>query len=202
MLLFESARKKSKRYELSADQQELVVFEDKDLTPVGRALHSQLKDFAWRRHKHTGLIKKTAWALRDGKSLEKVVDQVADFVDQLEKVFPVEAVCHKLAEIEINEMEDKASLTMLKDATQGIDAALAGAAAQKIDTIAGRNTAKDIRTEDRARVHLGNVSTGTAVHREILISDETTNSVETVVARDESGIQIGNTYGGKGFWDH
>ncbi|KAK4107440.1 hypothetical protein N656DRAFT_802629, partial [Canariomyces notabilis] len=123
VLLFESARKTSKRYELVADQ--------------------RLKDLACPRQKDTSLVKKTAWALYDGKSLENFVDQIAGFVDELEKAFPVEAVCHKLAGIEIEEVEDEASLTMLKDAAGGIDEDLSGAAAQKIDAIAGRNFAKD-----------------------------------------------------------
>ena len=201
MLLFKSARKTSQRYELVADQQDLVVFEDTDMKPAGRALHSRLKDLARGRQKHTSLAEKTAWALYDGKRLEKIVEQIAGFVDDLEKVFPVEAVCHRLAGIEIKEVEDEASLTMLKDAAGGIDAALSDAAAQKIDAIAGRNSAKDIRKEDRARVQLGNVFIEAALHREILIRDQTNNSVETVVAKGESGIQIGNTYGGNGFWD-
>ncbi|KAK3905904.1 prion-inhibition and propagation-domain-containing protein [Staphylotrichum tortipilum] len=201
MILFESARKTSKRYELVADQQDLVVFEERDMKPAGRALHSRLKHLARGRQKHTSLAKKTAWALYDGRSLEKTVGQIASFVDDLEKVFPVEVVCHKLAEIEIEEVEDEASLTMLKDAAGGIDAALSDAATQKIDAIAERNSARDIRTEDRARVHLGNVITDAALHREVLIRDQTTNLVETVVAKGESRIQIGNTYGGNGFWD-
>lgn len=201
MFLFEFARKTSKRYELSADKQDLVVCEDKDMKPVGRALHRRLKDLACRRQKDTSLVKKTAWALYDGKSLEKIIDEITGLIDDLEKVFPVEAVCHKLAETEIEEVEDEPSLTMLKDAAGGIDAALSDAAAQKIDAIAGRNSAKDVRMEDRARVHLGHVFAEAALHREIHIRDQTINSVETVVAKGESGIQIGNTYGGKGFWD-
>ncbi len=79
---------------------------------------------------------RTAWALHDGESLEKVVDQIAGFVDDLEKVFPVQAVCQKLAGIEIEEVEDEASLTMRKDAAGGVDAALSDAAAH----VFGRTT--------------------------------------------------------------
>ncbi|KAK4107287.1 hypothetical protein N656DRAFT_785499 [Canariomyces notabilis] len=125
------------------------------MKPAGRALHRRLKDLACRWQKDTSLVKKTAWALYDGKSLEKIVDQIAGFVDELEKAFPVEAVCHKLAGIEIEEVEDEASLTMLKDAAGGIDEALSGAAARKIDAIAGRNSAKDVRMGGHARVHVG-----------------------------------------------
>lgn len=197
MLLFESAWKTSKRYELVAD----VVFEDKDMKPVGRALHRRLKDLACRRQKDTSLVKKTTWALYDGKSLEKIVDQIAGFVDELEKAFPVEAVCYKLAGIEIEEVEHETSLTMLKDA-EGEDRPGSVRCGCTDDR---RNRGKELRQGCQdggpCRVHLGNVFTETAVHREILIRDQTINSVETVVTKGESGIQIGNTYGSKGFWD-
>ena len=92
-------------------------------------------------------------------------------------------------------------MAMLEDAARGIDTALSDAAARKIDAIAGRNSAMDIKMEDRARVQLGNVFTEAALRREILIKDQTVNSVETVVAKGDSGIQIGNTYGSRGLWD-
>jgi len=202
MLLFESARKTSKRYELVADQKDLVVFEaDKDMKPVGRALHSKLKHLTRQRQKQTSLVKKTAWVLYDGKHLENIINQIASFVDELERIFPVETACQRLAEMETEEVTDEVSLTLLKDAAAGIDAALSDAAARKIDAITGRNSVNDIRTEDRARVQLGNVFTEEALHHGILAMDQTTNSVETVVATGESGIQIGNTYGGKAIWD-
>jgi hypothetical protein len=201
MLLFQSACKTSKRYELVADQKDLAVFQDQDMKPIGRALHSRLKDLAFRRQKRTSVVKKAAWALYDGKSLEKMVEQIADFIDELEKTFPVEAICQKLAETEIEEVEDEPSLAMLRDSAGGVDAALSDAATQKIGAIAARNSAKDIRTEDRARAHLGSVFTEAALQREVIVRDQTDNSVETVVAKGESGIQIGNTYGGSGFWD-
>ncbi|KAK3686095.1 heterokaryon incompatibility protein s [Podospora appendiculata] len=200
-LLFGSARKTSKRYELRTDQQGLVLFEDKDMEPTGRALHNKLRNFARSRQERTSLVRKTAWALYDGKALEKVIDQIAGLVDELEKAFPVEAVCHKLAELEIEEMEDEASLRMLEEAAQGIDTALSDTAAQKIAGIAGRNSARNVNTEDNARVQAGNVFTEIALRHEIRVNDQTNNSVETVFAKGESGVQIGNTYGGGGLWD-
>lgn len=89
-----------------------------------------------------------------GEPRQKWATRYADFVDEPEKASPVGVVYHKLAEIEIEDVEDEASLTMLKDAGRGIDTALSDTAAQKIDTIAGRNSAKDIRTEDRGKAHL------------------------------------------------
>jgi len=148
------------------------------------------------------LSKKIAWALYDKKNLEETIQKITELVDELEAVFPVEAaVCRKLVEVEIEEVEDEASLTVLKDAAVGVDASLSDAAANKVHAMVGRNFVKDIRTEDRAMVRIGNVFTETALHREVLIREQTINAVGTVVATGESGIQIGNTYGGNGFWN-
>ncbi|KAJ4287885.1 hypothetical protein N0V88_007504 [Collariella sp. IMI 366227] len=168
-LLFESARNTSKRYELVANQQDMVMFEDKNIKPTEG--HEPLEE--------DGLS-----TIRWGGSLEKIIDEIASFVDDLERVFPVEAACHTLAGMEIEEVEDEASLVMLKDATGGIDTALSDAVSQKIDTSAGRNSANDIRIEDRARVHLGNVFTEVAVYRSNLLKDQTINVVETPGVHD------------------
>lgn len=64
-------------------------------------------------------------------------------------------------------MEDEARLTMRKDAGRGIDKAVSDTAARKIGAIAGRNSAEDIRTEDRGRGLPRQVFTGLC--REILI---------------------------------
>ncbi|KAK4154420.1 prion-inhibition and propagation-domain-containing protein [Chaetomidium leptoderma] len=200
-LLFESARKTSKRYELVTDQQDLVLLEDKDMEPIGRALHSKLRNLSRSRQERTSLVRKTSWALYDGKALEKVVDQIAGFVDELDKIFPVDVVCRKLAKVEIEEVEDEASLTMLKDVARGIDTALSDAVVQKIDAIGGRNAVKNVNTEDSARVQVGSVFTEVALHRAIRVNDQTINAVETVLARGGSGVHIGNTYGDRGLWD-
>ncbi|RYP04815.1 hypothetical protein DL765_010044 [Monosporascus sp. GIB2] len=105
----EAARKTSNRYELTADRQDLALFEDKDMKP-------------------------------------------------LEKAFPVDVGCHKLSEVEIEEVEDEACLTMLKMRRGG------STRLQKIEAIAGRNSAMDIEAEDRAMAQLGNVFTEAALH--------------------------------------
>ena len=65
-----------------------MLFEDKDMKPIGRALHNKLRNLARSRQERTSLVRKTEWALYDGKALEKVVDQIAGLVDDLEKYSP------------------------------------------------------------------------------------------------------------------
>jgi Prion-inhibition and propagation/Het-s 218-289 len=195
VLLFESVHKTSKRYEMVAKKQDLVLFEEKDMKPTFRGLHNLLKERARWRQKNTSLVKKTAWALYDGKSFERMADQITGFVDDLEKLFPVEAACRRLAEIEIEEIEDESSLTALKDAADGTDKVLLDAVVQKAQTIAGRNYAKDIKADNSADVQVGNQFSEAILVHGIAITDRTVNSVERVVAKGTSKVQIGNRFG-------
>ncbi|SCO75793.1 probable Heterokaryon incompatibility protein S [Fusarium oxysporum] len=199
---FEAAQKKSRRYAGRADKQELVVYDNNDMNPIFQRLHKRSKDITRQRQKGTSIVKKAAWALYDGKSLEKIVDQITSWVDELEKLFPVETVHQKLIEIEIEEVNDELSLKTLKDAARGIDPALENAVGHKVDAIEGTNSAKNVETEGLARFQLGNVFSDGALQHEILVKDWTNNSVETVSAKNESRVQIGNVYGGKRIWDN
>ncbi|KAH6960016.1 hypothetical protein BKA56DRAFT_500563, partial [Ilyonectria sp. MPI-CAGE-AT-0026] len=78
-----------------------------------RELHGRLGVVARQRQKQTGLLKKAAWALYDGKNFDKLVEQI---VDDLEKLFPVETTRRKLVELEIEEVDDEPSLMALQDA--------------------------------------------------------------------------------------
>lgn len=146
------------------------------------------------------MIKKVSWALYDGKSLENIVSQISSWVDELENLFPSEAVRQKLVEIEIEEVDDESSLKTLKDAASGIDPALEDAVGRKVNAIEGRNYARDVKTEDLARFQVGNVFSDAVLQREILVKDQTNNSVEAVEAKNQSRVQIGNIYGDKGIW--
>ena len=95
-------------------------FEDKDMQPVVRGLHGRRGVVARQRQKRTGLLNKGAWALYDGKNFDKLVEQITGFVDDLEKLFPVETTRRKLVELEIEEVDDEPSLMALQDAAAGI----------------------------------------------------------------------------------
>ncbi|EHK23053.1 uncharacterized protein TRIVIDRAFT_28501 [Trichoderma virens Gv29-8] len=199
---FEAAQKKSRRYAGRADKQELEVYSNSDMNTVFQRLHNRYRDIARRRQKSTSIVKKAAWALYDGKSLNKIIDQISSWVDELEKLFPVEATHQKLVEMEIDEVNDELSLKTLNDAARGIDPALEDAVESKVDAIEGKNSARNVTTEDKVRFHVGNVVSEGVLQHEILTNDQTINSVETVSAKNESRVQIGNVYGGKGVWDN
>ncbi|KAM0444396.1 hypothetical protein ACHAO4_010197 [Trichoderma viride] len=198
---FEIAQKKSMRYAARADKQHLVVYSDSDMNPIFRRLHNRSRDIARQRQKGISIVKKVAWALYDGKSLENIVDRISTWVDELENLFPVKAAHQKFVEIEIEEVDDELSLKALKDAAHGIDPALEEAVKRKVAAIEGKNSAKNVTMEDKAKFHVGNVFSERVLQHKILVKDQTQNSVEMVSAKNESRMQIGNVYGGKGILD-
>ncbi|KAH6871201.1 hypothetical protein B0T10DRAFT_553454 [Thelonectria olida] len=153
------------RYEIDVRQDDLTRFEDKDMQPVVWGLHGRLGVVARQRQKRTGLLKKAAWALYDSKNFNKLVEHITGFVDDLEKLFPLETTRRKLVELEIEEVDDEPSLMTLQDAATGTDSVLSEAVTEKIEGIAGRNYTKDIKSEEMARLRVGNEWTETALAR-------------------------------------
>lgn len=199
---FLAAQKKSRRYAERADKEELMVHNNNDMNLLYQRLHKRSRDTARRRQKSISVVKKAAWALYDKKSLENIVNQISSWVDELEKLFPIEATYQKYIEIKIEQVNDELSLKALKDAARGIDPALERAVERKVDSIEGKNSARDITMGDKARFHLGNVYSEETLQHEILVKDQTINSIGTISAKNETRIQIGNVYGGKGIWDY
>ncbi|KAK8062859.1 hypothetical protein PG997_014956 [Apiospora hydei] len=156
-LLFQSIRKKSQRYELSAKPDDLAVWRDEDLRPVARRLHQHLGKTVLQHQKQTSLAKKAAWALYDGKQFDKLIEQIAGFVDDLEAIWP--AAAHQrqqqLVQVEIEEVDDEAALAAVQDAAADVDGVLAEAAGRKAAVLAGRNHAGQVGTHEQARVRIG-----------------------------------------------
>ncbi|EOO01594.1 putative a chain of the het-s n-terminal domain protein [Phaeoacremonium minimum UCRPA7] len=199
--LFQSAYRTSKRYEINANQQDLIPFRDEDLGPIARTLHSRFTDLASRRQERTSIIKKTVWVLHDGKTLERFISQITDLIDDLYELFPIIDISTRLAEIEVGEINDGPTLEALLDAAEGIDPSLSDAASRKMDTIAGRNSAQEVRMEGSSRFQLGNQYSDKYQAGKVEIRERTINSAGTVMGRGEARIQIGNRFGGRGVLD-
>ncbi|KAL6901589.1 prion-inhibition and propagation domain-containing protein [Trichoderma evansii] len=199
---FRAAQDKSIRYAGRADKQDLTVCDTSDMNPIFQRLHNRFKEIARRRQKSTDIIKKTAWALYDGKSFENIVNQILSWIDELEKLFPIQTTTfQRLAETEIEEVNDEPSLKTLKDAADGVDPALEQALERKVASIEVNNSVRNVTMEDGARFHVGNVFSETVLQRKMLIKDRTNNSIEQVSAKNDARIRVGNVYGGPGFYN-
>ncbi|GFP57396.1 hypothetical protein ACSS6W_010312 [Trichoderma asperelloides] len=201
-ICFKAAEEKSKRYANRAGEEERMICDNNNMKPVFQRLHNHCRDIGRRRKNSIGILKKSAWALYDGKSLESIINQVLSWIDELEKLFPNEKTTYqKVVEIEIEEVNDELGLKTLKDAARDIDPDLEQALERKVASIEGNNSVKNITLEDGARSHIGNSFSAAVLQHEILVNDRTNNSVDTISAKNESRIQVGTVYGGKGIWD-
>lgn len=199
--LFESLRKASRRYEQGAKAQDLVLLQGRDMQPPFNQLHGYLARAARQRQNTTSLMKKAAWALYDGKTFEKLTEQMNYFMDSLEKIYPVETVRDRLVQREIEDIVQEPALRALSEAASGVDSALSEAAAQKAKQVAARNNTWRISTQDKARVRVGDEIAEAFFGLALPIANQSINMTGDVNAKGESRIHIGNKYGGPGIFD-
>lgn len=195
-LMFQSVQKMSKRYELAAEPNDLVLLRSEDLDTNVRDLHRHLGSTVRRRQEQTGLFKKAAWAFYDVKQYDKLVDQITGFIDDLETIWPAEAARRRLAEIEIEEVDEGPALNALQDAATDIDSMMKEVTAQ---SIAAKNRAGKVGIQDDANVRIG-AEFAQNYSGSVGAKDET-NSVDIIDARGRGRVHIGASYGGRSIFD-
>jgi len=200
--LFESARKTSKRYELRTPKcNSGTPTQHPEMSPVSRGLHNRLRALAHQRQKGTTLIKKTAWALYDGKQFEKLVSQILELVDELEKVLPVESACRKLAELEVEQVADEQSLPALEAAAKSLDQVLLDVVTEKIANANGGNFGnfvKDAAASDSAEIQVGDQYGEACLVLDLssfVVGLKPFNTIDRVVAKGSARVQVGSRFG-------
>ncbi|KAI1294041.1 prion-inhibition and propagation-domain-containing protein [Xylaria venustula] len=201
--LFKALQKASKRYAIGAKQEELELLRVQDMQPVAQKLHSRLNTVVRQRQKQTSFLKKAAWALYDAKNFDKLVEQMTGFIDDLEKLFPVEGVRRTLVEMEIEEIkEDEPSLKALQSAAADTDSVLSAVVAERLAMCGEQNYADNIRSEEEARVRIGNEWAEAALSSNgIGAAGPTMNRAGAVMAKGSSAVHVGNSYGGHSIFD-
>ncbi|KAL9564420.1 hypothetical protein ACKAV7_011611 [Fusarium commune] len=197
---FETARKISRRYDTRTEEQGLRICTEADLGPVSQRLHSRFDGFTKERYKTLGLMKKTGWALYDKSYMGRMIDDIIASIEDLEIVFPsTPQVTRQLAEMEIEEVNNEQELELIQDVSEGVDPVLSDASKNKILEIAGKNSAG--RITGSGRVNIGNSFVTGSLSSSEGIRVSTVNHVDDVNTAEPSRVNIGNTWGGKGFWD-
>lgn len=198
---FGAAHRTSLRYkQASTEQQTTAICTEADLETVSQRLHNRFRRLTIQRQSRVSLIKKAYWAIYDKRYMGKVIDDIFDFLNELEKVFPAPAqAITQLAEMEINEVNDQQELKMIQDVAKNLDPVLETATKSKLREITGKNTVGRINTTGRANV-------GFAFPKETLLHsegfrDNSTNHVDEIIGGETSRVNVGNTYGGTAFWD-
>ncbi|KAI1055563.1 hypothetical protein LB506_011458 [Fusarium annulatum] len=197
---FGAAYKVSRRYKATTEEQGLDICTESDLSAVSQRVHTRFDVFTKQRYKSLGLMKKTGWALYDKNYMGRMIDDIIASIEDLEKVFPsTPQVTRQLAEMEIEEVNDEQELKLINDVAEGLDPVLSSASKDKIVEIAGKNTAGKITGP--GSVNIGNSFVTGSFSNSQGIRVITVNHVDEVNTTELSRVNIGNTWGGRGFWD-
>ncbi|KAF4435261.1 HETS-like protein [Fusarium acutatum] len=197
---FEAAYKVSRRYETRTEEQGMRICTEANFGPVSQRVHTRFDMIAKQRYKSLGLMKKTGWALYDKSYMGRMIDDIIALIEDLEKVFPgTSQVTRQLVEVEIEEVNDEQELKLIHDVAEGLDPVLSDASKNKILEIAGKNSAGKITGPGRVNVGNSFVTGPFSNLQGIRVS--TVNHVDEVNTTEPSKFNIGNTWGGKGFWD-
>ncbi|CVL06862.1 related to Heterokaryon incompatibility protein s [Fusarium mangiferae] len=197
---FEAAYKVSRRYEARTKEQGMRICTEADLSPVSQRVHTRFDLLTKQRYKSLGLMKKTGWALYDKNYMGRMIDDIIASIEDLEKVFPgTPQITRQLVEMEIEEVNDEQELELIHDVAEGLDPVLSNASKNKIVEIAGKNSAGKITGS--GKVNIGNSFIVGSFSNSHGIRVSTINHVDEVNTTEPSRVNIGNTWGGKGFWD-
>lgn len=193
---FETARKISRRYETRLEEESREVCTERDLNSVSQVLHNRFRALTTGRQNQIGLLKKTAWALYDKEHMGRMIADIITSIKDLEDFFPAtpQAV-HQLVEIEVEEIHDERELELIQEAAEGVDPALEDVSRRKLQEVTGRNSAG--RISGKGHVNVGHTYLDNSFS---CFRDDRVNHVDEVNGEETSRINIGNTYGGRGFW--
>ncbi|KAH7174130.1 prion-inhibition and propagation-domain-containing protein [Fusarium flagelliforme] len=197
---FGTAHRTSLRYKAASKEQSTATCGEADLEIVSQRLHNRFRTLTIKRQSRVSLIKKAYWAIYDKDHMGRVIDGIFHLLNELEKVFPtIPQATRELAEMEIKEVSDQQELKMIQDVAKGLDPVLEDTTKSKIRGITGMNTVGRIDTRGRANVGY-TFATESLIHSEGF-RDNTTNRVNEIIGGENSRVNVGNTYGGTGFWD-
>jgi hypothetical protein len=191
LILFADTESISKKYKLKAqDGDDLSVFMDDDLDPAVMALANKMKKLAIKRQKGSSILKTVSWALYHRAELQGLISDITLLLDSLEKLFPAPQVL-ALVQQETADISNTQELRLVEEAARDVDNTLCTAAKE---ALAGHQY-HNISIKGKAQ-------TGDAYSSDwkggIAGSSHTYDGVE--VDKDGKAL-IGNSFGGKDFWD-
>lgn len=195
--LIQGVQKSAKRYQIIHPLRDTSLASSDDMTALGNKVHNRAAVIAKQRQRSARTLQKITWALYDGKELDRLISQIMELMDELEKIFPVESACRRLVEMEIEEVDDAPSLAVWHKAAKDTDPMLSEVVVSKLRSmIAGSNTSGPISTNGQADVQVGHRYSDQVMSRGSNVTDHTRNIAGSINAQGSSRVQIGNRFGG------
>ena len=198
--LFRDAYTQSYDFKSEAREEDLAVFDPRTNTNQGiMVLRTTIQALTRKRQKSTNLSKKISWALYKHKYFSRLIDDIQELLDGLEKIFPVQETYKRLVEDEVGEVQDKTSLRMLLKASLETDELLRVAAVGKLERLESSNSIGKAKLSESAKVKVGNEYVSQAVLSGTS-GGTTTNRIGDLEAIGQSMVHVGNSHGIKGFF--
>lgn len=207
----EDAAKASRRYSLPSTGDDAPL----EGTAKLENLTSKFRRLALERQGKTALVAKTKWALKDKRKLDGLISDITSSIESLEIVFPATALQSQLqrkavvadvqkliepSETEEPENDAEPIVSILREATAGVDAQLSQAIDITVKQTASGDSLKDITISHQARVELGDyIAMGYdgPSHGEARGS----RTLENMKVSEQARVRVGDNYGGKGVFD-
>ncbi|KAI1068455.1 hypothetical protein LB507_004343 [Fusarium sp. FIESC RH6] len=199
-LRLDVARCRLSRWGAAANVNNDPRFMNNMLSDDATRLHNRFATLTLDRQNRVGLLKKASWALYDKEYMGRMIEDIATSINELERVFPVAPqTMQRLATMEIEELNDEQELKMLQDVTKGLDPVLKDMTEHRLQELTGKNSAG--RVAGNGSVNIGHTFVKESFVQAQGPKDNTTNHVDEIDGGEKSRVNVGNTYGGKGFWD-
>ncbi|KAL3600003.1 hypothetical protein FPOAC2_04232 [Fusarium poae] len=197
---FKTAQKASLMYKTTAKDKDMQVCSKEDLGKVSQRLHHHLRSLTLKRQNRVGLTKKAYWAIYDNKKMARMIEDIFTLMNDLEEVFPATPqATTRLVEMEIEEVSDAQELKMIQDVAKGLDPVLEGSSKGKLEKVIANNSAG--RINGTSAVNIGHTYVKESFLQSKGSRDTSTNHVGEINGGKHTRVNVGNTYGGKGFWD-
>lgn len=187
-LLFQTAKKTSTRYDFEKKQ-------SSGPWPSLDIFQGVLRGKGKERQRASSFKQKMKWALYDAKEFQRLLTNLNGFVDDLEKLHPVEQqqqIEQQPREQQQHELALPDSQDALSDTT-AVDGDSRRGSGKSEETIVMAVT-ENIMVDEKARVRVGNEYAAT-VTAETLLGKPGLVKAHTIQAKGTSRVQVGNSYG-------
>lgn len=186
IVLFDDAEKISKKYDSDSPFRG-----SPSEVPEVTALNNMIDATVDKRSKGPGLVRTASWALYRREELMDLVSGVTRLIDDVERLFPSPMARRELAQLEAAEIRDKKTLELLEKVSHGVDKLL------------WEETGKALVGHQYNKVIIeGKAHTGDMVAKKwegkAVGPSHTYNFVDV---KKTGKALVGNSYGGKDFWD-
>lgn len=181
---FAAGHRTSLRYS-TISQRSTAICTDADLETMSQRLHNRFRALTLRRQSGVSLAKKAYWTIYDKGYMARVIDDIFDLLNDLEKVFPATPdVIRQLVETEIEKVKDQQELNMIQDVAKDLDPVLGKSTKSKLREITVKNTVGRVSTDGRFNV--GNMFTGESLVYSPGFRDSTVNHADEIIGGQNS----------------